>query len=206
MVEYTAEEVEEILAGGYDGENVVEYPVGRESIFIARNARKPRKPRRAQCSDDSEYAWLRVDVCVDYNYKRGAAEQILLTSSRSVDAFFRKALSVETSGVELFAAIAMNSKNKPIGVYVVHRGGIALAVVDPIAVLQPAVALLANTLIVCHNHPSQIPEPSPDDLAITERLAKASDAVGIRFLDHLIITQTGGYFSFLDAGIMPKRD
>jgi DNA repair protein RadC len=199
-VEYTAEEVDEILSRGYDGENAVPYPVEREKI-IAVNARKQ---RRAMCSEDGEYAYLRVNVCVDYNYKRGDAKQIRITSSRSVDSFIRQAIPIEMSGVELFASIALDAKNQPTGIYIVHRGGISASVVDPVAVLQPAVALLASGLIVCHNHPSQSPEPSPEDLEITERLAQASRAVGIRLLDHLIVTQTGGYFSFLDANIMPK--
>jgi len=202
-VEYTQEEVEDILAGGLDGKNAVPYPVEMERLFVAKNA--ARKYKRSACASDGEYAWLRVNVCVDYKYEKGDAERVQITSSRDVDRFLRGAIPIEGSGTELFAAVAMNAKNEPIGVYVVHRGGISASVVDPVAVLQPAVALLASGMIICHNHPSQHPEPSPADVEITERVGKASGILGIRLLDHLIITQSGGYFSFLDAGLLPIK-
>jgi DNA repair protein RadC len=57
----------------------------------------------------------------------------------------------------------------------------------------------AASVIVAHNHPSGRLEPSAEDIALTERLAKAGELLGIRLLDHLIVTQRG-YLSLKEAG------
>ena len=202
-IEYTQEEVAEIISGGLDGKNAVPYPVEREEIFVTRNA--ARKYKKSACASDGEYAWLRVNVCVDYKYKKGDEEQIRITTSRDVDRFLRAALPIESAGTELLAAIALNAKNQPIGVYVAHRGGVASTIVEPAVVLQPAIALLALGIIICHNHPSQTPDPSPEDISLTERMSKACGLMGVRLVDHIILTQREGYFSFLDAGLLPVK-
>ena len=45
------------------------------------------------------------------------------------------------------------------------------------------------------------PSPSAEDVALTERLARAGELIGIRVLDHVVIGREG-YFSFLDAGLI----
>jgi DNA repair protein RadC len=55
--------------------------------------------------------------------------------------------------------------------------------------------------IVAHNHPSGNPEPSPEDLALTRRLASAGQTLGISLLDHVIIGATG-YVSLAERGLL----
>jgi len=50
-------------------------------------------------------------------------------------------------------------------------------------------------IIIAHNHPSNNPEPSEDDLIMTQRLKKAGEIIGIKIVDHIVITETG-YYSF----------
>ena len=57
-------------------------------------------------------------------------------------------------------------------------------------------------MIVIHNHPSGVPDPSPEDLAFTERVAQAGDLLGIFLLDHVIVA-ADGFYSCLDAGLYP---
>jgi DNA repair protein RadC len=64
-------------------------------------------------------------------------------------------------------------------------------------VLQAA----AVSVIFVHNHPSGDPTPSEADLAITERLCRAGEVLGIAVLDHVVLGGTD-YFSFADAGIL----
>jgi DNA repair protein RadC len=56
-------------------------------------------------------------------------------------------------------------------------------------------------VIFVHNHPSGEPTPSAEDLALTERLCRAGELLGVRVLDHVILGHEG-YFSFLDAGLL----
>ena len=64
-----------------------------------------------------------------------------------------------------------------------------------------AVLSHAAAIIACHNHPSGDPTPSPDDLAVTRRLAAAGEVLDIPLLDHIIVGD-GRYYSFKEAGVM----
>ena len=55
-------------------------------------------------------------------------------------------------------------------------------------------------MVLVHNHPSGVTDPSAEDLAFTERLAQAGELLGIFLLDHVIVG-ADGYFSCLDAGL-----
>jgi DNA repair protein RadC len=57
----------------------------------------------------------------------------------------------------------------------------------------------AAAIIVAHNHPSGTLEPSAEDLALTRRLQKAGELLGIKVLDHLILGP-GGYASMRQLG------
>ncbi|MCA1830214.1 MAG: DNA repair protein, partial [Actinobacteria bacterium] len=59
----------------------------------------------------------------------------------------------------------------------------------------------AAAIIVAHNHPSGEPTPSPEDVAITRRLARGADLVGIEFIDHVIVASTG-WRSLVEAGAL----
>jgi len=57
-------------------------------------------------------------------------------------------------------------------------------------------------MILCHNHPSNDLEPSPDDLDITKRIIQASEVIGIAVHEHIIISMDDDrYYSFADNGI-----
>jgi DNA repair protein RadC len=62
----------------------------------------------------------------------------------------------------------------------------------------------AEAIFVAHNHPSGSPEPSPEDIEITERLRECGELLGIRLIDHVIV---GGenHFSFVASGYWQPR-
>ena len=53
-----------------------------------------------------------------------------------------------------------------------------------------------------HNHPSQQPEPSAEDVALTRRLHEAGALLGINVIDHVIVTAEGRYRSLADDGVL----
>ena len=79
-------------------------------------------------------------------------------------------------------------------------GALTAALVHPREVLKPAILGNAAAMILVHNHPSGDPAPSGEDLALTRRLCEASELVGIRVLDHIIIGHDGAYRSLADEG------
>lgn len=89
---------------------------------------------------------------------------------------------------ERFVAIPLDIKNRPLGVQLVSKGSPDACPVDPRCVFRAAILMGASAVIVAHNHPSGNTEPSSEDLALTRRLVKAGEILGLPVLDHLILT------------------
>jgi len=88
---------------------------------------------------------------------------------------------------EVFAALFLDNKHRIIQFEKLFYGTINYANVYPREVIKRALHHNAATLIVAHNHPSGVPEPSQDDQHITRALKKALALVDVTLLDHLVI-------------------
>ena len=102
---------------------------------------------------------------------------------------------------EVFAALFLDNRHQVIKFEELFRGTIDGASVYPREVVKKALEYNAAAMIVAHNHPSGIAEPSQADEHITLRLKKALDLVDIRLLDHLIIGD-GDITSLAERGII----
>ena len=80
------------------------------------------------------------------------------------------------------------------------RGSTTMVPVDVKMVLKPAIEMLADCIILAHNHPSDTPRPSKPDDELTRRVSTACKAVEIPLLDHIIVCRSGKYYSYLDNG------
>ena len=69
------------------------------------------------------------------------------------------------------------------------------------AIVEEAFRLGSAALVLAHNHPSGVPGPSEDDLAVTRRLAQVVEPLGIRLHDHLIFAG-GGCLSLRGLGLL----
>lgn len=98
--------------------------------------------------------------------------------------------SMRTLDREHFRVILLNTRHEVLDIVDVSVGGLASAPVHPREVFKEAIRRSAAAVIVIHNHPSGHPEPSRDDLLITEQLHAAGRLVGIEVLDHLIIGES----------------
>lgn len=88
---------------------------------------------------------------------------------------------------EMFVVVLLDTKLVPIGTNIVSIGTLDASLAHPREVFKPAILLGAKSILVAHNHPSGDPTPSRDDIAITRRLEKAGEILGIQVLDHIII-------------------
>ncbi|SDJ27569.1 JAB domain-containing protein [Salimicrobium halophilum] len=91
---------------------------------------------------------------------------------------------------EHFVVAALDTKNQPISINTVHVGCLNSSIVHPREVMKPAILSNAASIVVAHNHPSGDPDPSKEDIKVTERLAKAGRVLGIELLDHVILGRT----------------
>ena len=102
---------------------------------------------------------------------------------------------------EEFWIVYLNNSNKVIHTAQLSKGGITGTLVDVRLVMKQALEIGAVSLILAHNHPSGTLKASEADKKITNKLQKASEAMDIRVLDHVIITQNK-YYSFADNNLI----
>jgi DNA repair protein RadC len=121
------------------------------------------------------------------------------TSPRITADYLRVRLS--TLDHEVFCVIYLTKRHQFIACEDLFRGTIDGASVYPREVLKAALKHNAAAVILAHNHPSGVAEPSQADLDITRQLKKALDLVDIRVLDHLIIAG-GDTVSFAERGLV----
>jgi len=105
---------------------------------------------------------------------------------------------------EIFKAVLLDGKNKIIKEVTISEGTLTKSIVHPREILKEAVTELAAAIILIHNHPSGEPQPSQDDIEITNRIISACELVGIKVLDHIIIGDDN-YFSFYDEGLIKEE-
>ena len=82
-----------------------------------------------------------------------------------------------------------------------HRGTINTSLVHPREVFKRALLNNASNIMVAHNHPSGDPNPSKEDIQITERLKEAGNLLGINLLDHIIVGEDK-YISLKEKGVL----
>ena len=97
--------------------------------------------------------------------------------------------------------IGLDGKNKLLFLHSVSIGCLTSSIVHPREVFKGAILGNAASLILCHNHPSGDPTPSPEDIEITKRLIAGGEILGIKILDHVIIGDNQ-YLSFADKGLL----
>ena len=102
---------------------------------------------------------------------------------------------------EHFLCASINGANEILNIRVVSIGLIDRSPVHPREVFADALADRAAAIIVAHNHPSGTLRPSQADIDLTKKMKAVGEAIGLPLVDHLIIAD-GGYYSFLDEGMI----
>lgn len=92
---------------------------------------------------------------------------------------------------EHFRVILLNTKNRVLGIRTISIGSLNGSIVHAREVFKAAVMESAQAIVLLHNHPSGLPEPSSEDIAVTERLAEAGKIIGVEVIDHIIIGERG---------------
>lgn len=96
---------------------------------------------------------------------------------------------------ERFVVILLDVRHRVIGYEVAAIGSLTGVEVNPRDVFKTAILTNAAAVIFLHNHPSGDPEPSRQDVELTERLKQAGDLLGIAVLDHIVVGADGSYSS-----------
>jgi DNA repair protein RadC len=102
---------------------------------------------------------------------------------------------------EEFQVLFLNNGNRVLGISNIAKGGTNGVFVDLKFILQTALKVSASSLIISHNHPSGNMKATDDDLELTKKVKTGCEAVGIKLLDHVIMTEES-YYSFSDERIL----
>ena len=102
---------------------------------------------------------------------------------------------------EVLRILYLNSKNMLIDAENLSEGTVSEAVAFPRRIVEGAIKYGATTVIIGHNHPGGLQEPSDNDNAITEEIAKALRTVGISLQEHVIVA-SDGFYSYRQNGFL----
>ena len=109
-----------------------------------------------------------------------------------------KPLFSENDDVESVYCIFLNARNKILAIEKMFSGSISASAIYPREVIKRILALKSSAIVLTHNHPSGVVEPSPEDKAITVRMAIALACIDVVLHDHIIIGD--GFHSMADSG------
>lgn len=102
---------------------------------------------------------------------------------------------------EQFRIVILNTKNKIVGQKIISQGTINMTAVSPREVFNVAIKNMAASIALVHNHPSGDPQPSTEDISVTDMIVQAGKVIGISVLDHVIIGKNA-YCSFKEKGLI----
>lgn len=104
--------------------------------------------------------------------------------------YIRKNFAEYINQQECFFVLSLNTRNEIINKpLMIAMGTVNYVVVTPRDIFREAIRNNAVSIIVIHNHPSQSLTPSPEDITLTYKIRLAAQTVGIKLLDHIIITR-----------------
>ncbi len=127
------------------------------------------------------------------------AEQPVFDSPEAVKHYV--ALHLAPLPHEVFAVLFLDSQHRLLAMEEMFRGTLAQTSVYPREVVRRALARNAGAVILAHNHPSGVAEPSRADEFLTQSLKSALALVDVRVLDHLVVG-TGEVVSFAERGLL----
>lgn len=131
-----------------------------------------------------------------------AAEMVrrpVFDSPQAVRDFLR--LELAELGHEVFAVLFLDAQHRLIRFEPMFRGTLTQTSVYPREVLKRALALDAAAVILAHNHPSGVAEPSKADEFLTQSLKAALQMIDVRVLDHFVVGR-GPVVSFAERGLL----
>ncbi|WP_109078858.1 RadC family protein [Aggregatibacter kilianii] len=146
--------------------------------------------------------FIQLQACTEMTRRYLLAElkeNHCFTSSDTVKMYLQTEL--ENIEREIFMVLFLDSQHRLIKQERLFFGTINKAMVYPLEVIKEALACNAAAIILAHNHPSGVAEPSFSDRQITNAIKQAAELLEIRVLDHFVIGK-GDYFSFAEQNLL----
>lgn len=142
-----------------------------------------------------------IKALSDYYLFQKSSEMPILRDNATLVNFWRAKIGFLQT--EVFEVAFLNGAYQllPNGVERIEEGITHQTHIYPQKILKSAIAHNAVNLVISHNHPSGNPRPSPNDITLTHAIKTACSILGIRLVDHVIITHDS-YYSFRESGLL----
>jgi DNA repair protein RadC len=140
--------------------------------------------------------------CRVYLVREGENDEVIKLNNSS-DVYNLVKDELANSDREMLLSVMLTVKNQLIGVETVSIGSISATSMLPREVFKSAILANAVGIILCHNHPSDELVPSNEDIKFTKLIVDAGELLGIKVLDHLIVSNKG-YQSLRDCCEFPN--
>jgi DNA repair protein RadC len=137
----------------------------------------------------------RAQALISQRYRSGSP---VLSNPQRTEEFLR--LHLGGRDYEVFGLLHLNTRHRLIAAEDLFRGTLDGASVYPREVVQSVLSHGSASVILYHNHPSGVAEPSQADQTLTGRLKAALSLIDVKILDHLIVAER--IFSFSAAGLL----
>jgi len=143
-----------------------------------------------------------VNVRLHYEYVTkdpNALTQII--RSKDAEQCFRTVFDPNQIALqESFYCMLLNRAHRVIAILQPFVGATNHCVVDIKIIVMHIIALNAQSIILCHNHPSGNLQPSTSDRELTIKVKHTCGLLDVRLFDHIILAPGDGYYSFVDQG------
>jgi len=134
-----------------------------------------------------------------YFDQKASSGGIQFTQATELAVHFRATIGRNPN--EVMRVLYLNSQNKLLFAHDLSEGTVSETVVLPRKIVETALRQGATTVIIAHNHPGGLPEPSDNDDQVTERVKRALQTVNITLQEHIIIGEDG-FYSYRRSGIL----
>ena len=136
--------------------------------------------------------------------RRALAEELQQGNAFATPGSVRDYLRLHLAGLkhEVFFALWLDSQNRLIASEELFRGTLTQTSVYPREVVKKALLHNAAAVVLAHNHPSGVSEPSSADQFLTRELKQALALVDVRVLDHFIVAGSAQPLSFAERGLL----
>ena len=143
-------------------------------------------------------------------YKELQPCTITLTTAKSAVSIIRNSIDQEDLLIqEHVYALYINHNHDVLGFKTISVGDLTGCIFNPQLILSIGLLLNATGIIVAHNHPSGNLDPSEADIIYTKQLVSAANIVGMRLLDHIILTKNAfrsmDNDNLVDFSLTPRR-
>jgi len=128
-------------------------------------------------------------------FKEKEKEEVYINSTADI---VKECSNLKDLKKESFVVLCLDGRNRLLRKETVSIGTLNASLVHPREVFKPAIEVSAASVIIVHNHPSGDPEPSREDIKVSNQIVKAGEILGIPVVDHVIIGDRA--YSFKDKG------